>query len=490
MHAQRKGKSGTLASLILAALAATVAMTSCAGPSPEVGIQDYLKKVRREQPNILLITVDTLRRDHLGCYGYGPAETPNLDAFFKQGIGFAAANTCVPITLPSHTSILTGMYPTYHGVRDNGAYSLRETGLTMTEALKADGYSTGAVVSAFVLDKRFGLDKGFDFYDDDFSDSVLNETKWSLSPETYVGSYDYYQRRADEVTESALEWLSGNRGSRFFLWAHYFDPHAPYYRYSEDGSRPVLRAPSPSPTGQYSADYAKKVIEIYDREITFTDLWIGKLLDTLAEWDLDESTLVIIVADHGESLGEHDYYFQHGGVLYDTILKVPLMLRLPYDGPRGVVVEDIVSTIDIAPTVYHLLGIQPRVRPHGSSLVPLAFGSSDARPPHVYGETLLPLRFGKNELRALKTPRYKLIYSPTSGKRLLFDLEQDPEEIVDVLEDDAGGDKASLGRYGSLADRMQKQLDTLIRSTRSATVTEPETLDKETREKLRKLGYL
>ncbi len=490
MHTHREGRSGTVAALILAILATTIVMTSCADPSPEAGMRNYLKKVRREQPNVLLITVDTLRQDHLGCYGYGPAKTPNLDAFFKEGIGFAAANTCAPITLPSHTSILTGMYPTYHGVRDNGAYSLRKTGLTMTEAMKADGYSTGAVVSAFVLDKRFGLDKGFDSYDDDFSDSVLNETKWSISPETYGDTYDYYQRRADEVTESALEWLNGNRDNRFFLWAHYFDPHAPYYRYSENGSRPVLQAPSPSPTGQYSADYAKKVIEIYDLEITYTDFWIGKLLDTLAEWDLDESTLVIIVSDHGESLGEHDYYFQHGGALYDTILRVPLMLRLPYNGPRGVVVEDIVSTIDIAPTVYQLLGIQPRVRPHGSSLVPLAFGFHDGRPPHVYGETLLPIRFGKNELRTLKTPRYKLIHSPASGKRLLFDLERDPEEIANILEDDAGDDKAPLGQYGPLADGMQKQLDTLIRSTRSPTVTEPETLDVETREKLRKLGYL
>jgi arylsulfatase A-like enzyme len=448
----------------------------------------YTSRTSRKKPNILLITIDTLRQDRIGCYGYAGAKTPNMDAFFGEGVGFTQANTCVPITLPSHTSILTGLYPNAHGVRDNGSYRLKETGLTITEALKAEGYSTGAFVSAFVLDKRFGLDKGFDVYDDDFSDSILMATKWRLSSETYNGEYDFYQRKADEVTTAALKWLDGNKSDRFFLWVHYFDPHAPYYAYEKDGIRPIFQVPSPSPDGSYSAAYAEQVVSIYDQEISFTDLWIGKLLEAMSGWGLKDSTFVTIVSDHGESLGEHGYYFQHGAVVYDTTMKVPLMMRLPYDGPAGRVIDDIISTIDIAPTIYHLLGIEPEARMQGSSLIPLMFGKTGENPDHVYAETLLPVRFGKNELRSVKTRQFKLIAIPATGEHRLFDLQLDPDETHNLLAED--GDGTLEARHESIIDGLKRKLDKLIRSGGSRSGNAPEMLDEETKDKLRKLGYL
>jgi arylsulfatase A-like enzyme len=476
------------AGFVLALVIGAIIFSSKFGSGRQATAHAYISTTSQKKPNIVLITIDTLRQDHLGCYGHTDARTPNLDALFEEGVGFTQANTCVPVTLPSHASILTGLYPNAHGVRDNGSYRLKEAGLTITEALKTEGYSTGAFVSAFVLDRRFGLDKGFDVYDDDFSGSVLKATEWQLSPRTYTGDYDFYQRKADEVTTAALGWLDRNRNGRFFLWVHYFDPHAPYYSYGEGGVRPLLQVPSPSPNGVYSAPYTEKVIGIYDQEITFTDKWIGRLLDAVSEWGLTESTFVTVVSDHGESLGEHDYYFQHGGVVYDTTMKVPLLMRLPYDGPNAIVIDDIVSTVDIAPTIYHMLGIEPEAQIQGSSLIPLMFGETGTNPDHVYAETLLPIRFGKNELRSVKTKQFKLIAVPATGEHRLFDLQLDPGETENLLAQDRKGPLEA--HHERIIDELKLKLEKLIRSGTSRGGDAPEMLDEETKQKLKKLGYL
>ena len=198
--------------------------------------------------NFLLITIDTIRPDHMGCYGYDRIKTPHMDRLAEKGVLFENAFSPVPITLPSHASILTGTYPSFHGIRNNGTYALSDAAVTLAELLKDKGYATAAFVGAYVLDKRFGLDQGFDLYDDDLS---------SEEEQTFM----YKERRAESVTHAVIQWLKGRNPEPFFLWVHYFDPHMQY-----------------NPPPPFSAEYADRP---YDGEIAYTDHWIGVLLDAL-----------------------------------------------------------------------------------------------------------------------------------------------------------------------------------------------------------------
>ncbi|MBI5118857.1 sulfatase [Candidatus Poribacteria bacterium] len=453
-------------------------------------MEAYLKQTRENRPNIVLITLDTLRQDRLGCYGSKSTRTPNLDTLFRDGIGFSNANTCAPITLASHTSILTGLYPTFHGVRDNGLYVLRENVPTITGALKAGGYRTGAFVSAYVLEKKFGLGRHFDVYDDDFSKSILKGIEWDVPSNLYPGAHNGYERRADEVTKAALEWLEKNKDQKFFLWVHYFDPHSPYYEYNGDLSSVTGKAPTSQKEGSFSLEETSRAIKLYDAEVSLMDVWVGNLLRKIEQWGLTGSTLIIAVADHGEGLGEHDYYFEHGGKLYETLLRVPLIVRLPYDGPGGVVIDNLVRTIDIAPTVYDLLGVQPAIKLHGKSLVPLAFGVDSAAPPDSYAETLLPPRVGGNELRSLKTEQYKLIYAPARNGYDLYDLLADPAEMNNLVETEKKDKDLFAGKYKPLQMDLKKRLDTVINTTASGIPLIPENLDEEAKKALKSLGYM
>ncbi|GAG97977.1 unnamed protein product, partial [marine sediment metagenome] len=278
--------------------------------------------------HVVLISIDTCRADHLGCYGYLRKTSPNIDAVAAEGIMFKHAVTSVPITLPAHSSMLTGTIPIYHGVRDNNNYQLSDSSLTVAEILHQYKFVTGAVIGAFVLDSQFGLDQGFDFYDDKIDPG---EKKFFI----------YSERKAEEVTRLANIWLEENKNKKSFLFLHYFDPHSPYESHER------FRFGSGfDPNSQ---------IDGYDSEIAYTDYCIGQVIDKLKELSLYDSTLLIITADHGEGLGQHNE-ISHGFFIYYSTLHVPLIIKIP-TGPKGKQINNLVALIDILPTICDSLGI-------------------------------------------------------------------------------------------------------------------------------------
>ena len=246
--------------------------------------------------NVVIITADTTRADHVGCYGNRSVETPFIDQLARDGILFAQAITPSPSTLPSHSSLLTGLYPSHHGARANGTFRLDEKVTTLAEMLKQKGYCTGAVISAFVLDSRFGLDQGFDLYHDDLTKGMQ------------YSAHMFRERAAELSNEPATKWLRENADGPFFLWVHYFDPHAVYL-----------------PPEPFRSQYAD---DLYDGEIAYVDAQIGVLLEQLDELGVRQKTLVIYTADHGEGLGEHGEQ-THSLLVYDATLHVPLVISCP-----------------------------------------------------------------------------------------------------------------------------------------------------------------
>src|SRR5947209_3725663 len=248
-------------------------------------------------PNVVFITIDTLRPDHLGCYGDRQIRTPNIDALAADGSRFERAYTAVPVTLPSHSVIFTGTYPLLSGVHDFAANKLNPTQATLASVLKENGYTTGAVIGSAVLDSRFGLNHGFDFYYDHFDFNRLQES-----------NLDEMERPGNIVADVTLDWLSKNYQKKFFLWMHLYDPHYPY------------RPPAP-----YSEEYRDRP---YDGEIAFADAQVGRLIEFLKNKGLYQNTLIILSGDHGESLGEHGEK-THGFFIYNATLHVPLIIHLP-----------------------------------------------------------------------------------------------------------------------------------------------------------------
>lgn len=345
-------------------------------------------------PNFLLITMDTTRADRLGAYGYAKAETPNLDRLAAGGARFDRAYTAVPYTLPSHTSLFTGVYPPEHGIRINATTGLPPDLPTLTDAFASHGYRTGAFVSAAVLDSSFGLSRAFDVYDDDLGPSA--------NPSVITQS-----RIGERVVESALAWLESEPDKPFFCWTHFFDPHASY------------EPPSP---------YRERLALPYDGEIAYMDAQIGRLLSWLDARDLLAHTLVIAAADHGEGLGEHGER-THGVLLYDSTVRVPLILSRPGVIAAGRVVTDPVSLIDVFPTVCELLGFESPGGVQGRSLARALRGEPlEARP--IYAESeYCKLNFGWSGLYSVSTGPWKYIDSPRPE---LYDRGQDPREERDL----------------------------------------------------------
>lgn len=387
-------------------------------------------------PNVLLVTIDTLRADRLGLYG-GSVETPQLDRLAREGAYCTRAFAQAPLTLPSHSSILTGTYPTYHGVRDNGRFRLSEGMDTLAEMLKRAGYSTAAFVGAFPVDSRFGLAQGFDRYDDDFDGSK--------------GRLAFAERRAEKVVEAARHWMGEHQNERTFVWVHLFDPHAPY------------RPPSPFDTA-----YANP----YDGEVAYVDYALEPLFEAAGS-----GTLVVVTGDHGEGLGEHGES-THSLFIYDSTLRVPLILRGPGIAP-GTIVKDDARSIDIVPTVLDLLDLHD-VCAHcqGRSLVPAIEGGS--LPPVVtYAETYFPrLNLGWSELRSLREGKWKLIEAPELE---LYDLDEDPGETRNVASTHSG----EVHRLSSELSQLEASTSGPEASGSSAEVLDPRTLSM-----LRSLGYL
>ena len=342
---------------------------------------------------IVVITLDTTRADRLSPYGYMNVSLPHLERLAREGVIFDQAISVAPLTLPAHTSLFTGLVPPNHGVRDNADTPLSESYTTLAEVLLARGFRTGAFVGSVVLDPDRGLTQGFEQY--------------RGVDEAGRGTASGRQRPADSVMDDAIRWLDTIQGSRFFLWTHLYDAHRPY-----------------DPPEPYRSVYGHN---LYVGEIAFTDSQIGRLLEALEQRNLLAHTVVVVTADHGESLGNHGER-DHGVFVYEDVVRVPLIVRAP--GLQPFRVGEVVRLTDVMPTILESLGV-PSPPVDGVSLVDLMAGRRSELNLEAYSESLYPERLGWSPLRALRSGPLKLIDAPRPE---LYDLEQDPFEEKNIYD--------------------------------------------------------
>jgi arylsulfatase A-like enzyme/cytochrome c-type biogenesis protein CcmH/NrfG len=397
------------------------------------------------RPNVLLVTIDTLRADRVGCYGHAGADTPVMDGLAARGVRFATAVAHVPLTGPSHASLLTGRSPLAHGFRDNGGYTLPPGLATAAEEFRGAGYDTAAFVSAFPLDRRFGFDRGFETYDDH-----LPKGNDPRRPQ-------YIERLADDTTDVVLRWLETRVSAPnavaqpFFLWVHYYDPHSPY-----------------EPPGELAERFRRSP---YDGEVAFTDRQLGRLLRALDERGEAPHTVVLVTSDHGEGLGDHAEG-THGLFVYDSTIKVPWIMAGP-EIEVGRVAETVARGIDLLPTLLDYAGLPARPDLDGRSLRPAAEGLEVEDAPAYIESIYAERQFGWAPLFAWRTARYKLIEAPTPE---LYDLEADPGE--------------TSNRAAEEADHVAELQRRLEGALSQATPTAAAEVDPETAERLAALGYL
>ncbi len=403
-----------------------------------------------EHPNVVIITFDTTRADHLGTYGFALAHTPTIDRLAAEGVRFDNAEATAPITAVSHSSIMTGLLPPAHGVRDNGSFALSEDAVTLAERFKQAGYETRAFVSAVVLSQRYRLDQGFDSYDDD----LWNEKEPKL--------FMIRDRPARETINRALDWYDHRTGkdgnAPFFLWVHLFDPHEPHN--------------PPGWTLPFSASP-------YDAEIASADRELGRLIDALRDSGELDNTVFVFTADHGESLGEHNEK-THAIFIYRSTTRVPLIVRYPPRYPQGKAYAGPVSNVDIAPTLLELAHLPGANETQGIDLTPLARGDQPPVDRAQYSESKLSeLGFGMAPLYAVRKGGFTFIRAP---KPELYDLTADPGETKNLFGDPA---------YRSKADALDIELENLMQdSAKRALVSQSNPMSRETMQMLQSLGYL
>ncbi len=414
----------------------------CAATAISAGLAWWLWPVR-QKPNFLLVTLDTTRADRIGCYGYRAGSTPALDALAENGVLCERAFTVAPITLPSHTSMFTGLYPPENGIFTNGRGRLDESIPTLAEVLKHNGYETAAFVASFVLNAKFGLDLGFETYDDDFTS------------EAAVEDVLHRQRSGQSVVDAALKWLGLRREKPFFCWVHLYDPHAPYLAYPELFGDKYVDRP-------------------YDAEIAYVDLQVQRLIDYLKQNGLEKQTLVVVVGDHGEGLGEHVEQ-EHGMTLYDDTLHVPLIFRHAGQLPGKRRIPSNVSLVDLSPTVLDLLGLRDPRKITGRSLKN-AIVSGESPAGVVYGATDAPfLVDGWSPMRCLIDGNWKYI---RSTKPELYDLAKDPHERQNLFEAAPDTARDLESRLTEFMSRLAPREEIAVQLTSAE------------RRKLEQLGYL
>ncbi|MBN2530225.1 MAG: sulfatase-like hydrolase/transferase [Deltaproteobacteria bacterium] len=420
-------------------------LMSCGDTKPKINGKSNGKKATSaalQQPNLLLITVDTTRADHLGCYGYSDIKTPNMDGLARDGVLFEEAFSVQPVTLPAHCSIHTGKYPFRHGVRDNSIYQLGQEHETLAEVLKDAGYLTTAFVASYILNSRFGLDQGFYFYNDRF---VKPKQKGRLPVD----------RRASEVSFLASEWMrevgASLKRKPFFLWLHYYDPHADYH-----------------PPHPYNTAYGNP----YDGEIAYMDDWLGYFFDELKKKDKWENTMVVLVGDHGEGFGEHGEN-THGMFIYRSTTHVPLIIKFPHNRFAGKRIGAKVSQVDILPTVLEVLGQKSRDGIDGKTLMPLLDGS-ELWDRDVYSETYIPRSFHWSALKGLRSEKRFFVDAPVPE---LYRTDVDVNETRNVYDTDS-----------KVAQQMSLELNAMVKKVPAAKSNEV-VLSDEMTARLEALGY-
>jgi arylsulfatase A-like enzyme len=410
-----------------------------------VHLGDFVRPSAAAGYNVLIVTLDTTRADHLGLYGYKQGRTPTIDSLLQHGVRFDDAVTSAPTTLPAHATLLTGLYPPRTGVHANGVHHLPDSAVTLAEMLKAKGYDTAAFVAAFVLDERFGLNQGFDTYNFTLSRDL---------PHNELGLNG--QRQANEVTSDALRWLNDHHSGPaqpFFMWVHYYDAHVPYV--------------SPL-NGTQGLD------NLYDAEIAFVDVHFRRLLDALDKQNLRDRTLIVLASDHGESFGEHEFN-GHGLLLYEPEMRIAMVLSCPtlFSAPMRVA-DRVVGSVDVVPTVLDLLGLAIPGDLDGQSMLTVASDPQRA----IYIETCHPEYYiGCSSLYGLRRHYDKFVLAPRPE---YFDLRKDPGELRNLY-----------GAQNPAIAELRTRLDDLMKSwSGNSTGEELHPLSAEDKRKLAALGYV
>ena len=420
-------------------VAALFALAACK-PSGTARTADTVSVPPLRPVNLVVVTIDTLRADRLHCYGNKDIETPTLDALAARGVLFENAVAQTPLTPPSHASIFTGTNPNVHHVRNTGGFALQASPIPMAKILQAQGWDTAAFIGASVLKKAVGFNQGFNVYDDEMP-----------KPERGLEEREYPERRASVVVDHALGWLNAQSGKPFFVWLHLYDPHEPY-----------------DPPAPFHEKYKRN---LYDGEIAYTDQQLGRFLDEVAKKTQAANTIVVVLADLGESLGEHGE-FNHGIFLYDATLHIPFLIAGP-GVPAGVRVRQQARTIDVLPTVLELMGGKAPASVQGVSLTP-AFSQHAVQTTYSYEETLYPkMNMGWSELRGIRTARWKYIRAPRPE---LYDLAQDPGEKANVLDSHPKEFRELEAQLKALAGGEERVASTQV--------------DSQTMAQLKSLGYL
>lgn len=427
------------------------------------------------RPNVVLISLDTVRADHLSAYGYERDTSPTLRTLAAQGVLFETAYAPSATTGPSHASLFTSAPPVSHGVLKNG-HNLDPAWTTLAEALARAGYQTAAVMSSYVLASRFGYDQGFDFFDQDFSRAEVPSGVTLWEDEEVEGKF---YGRADDTTRRALDWLSGRpRPDRpFFLFVHYFDSHDPYIP-PEDYRPPFVPGPK-------EALKRNRTIFLYDSVLAYMDAEVGRLLEALPQLGLEENTLVVVTGDHGEGLMQHGVW-HHGLHIYEEGVRVPLILRWPGKVPDGIRIESPVSLLDLAPSLLALTDSPEESGFQGRSLEATLVGQ-EPNPPdrpiwlyrrlYASGDKVEGLA-AEGEQWGLRRGRWKLIVGEAEGKLELYDLESDPQETHNLASE-----------RGEVVAKLRLELDRwLLERPRPDLPSEP--IDPEARRRLEALGYV
>lgn len=400
----------------------------------------FCSSLSAAERNLVLITIDTLRADYLSCNGSTKVQTPNIDRLANGGVNFQSVRTAVPLTLPAHTSILTALYPPEHGVRDNGTYVLAKDRVTLAEVLKQHGYTTAAFVGSFILDHRFGLAQGFDFYDDRITEDP-----------SQLENLDA-ERNAGAVDAAFARWLNAyEQKTPAFIWIHLYDPHAPY-----------------EPPEPYRTSYAK---DPYGGEIAYADSVVGEILKQLESRKLLNNSIIALVGDHGEALGEHEET-THSVLIYNSTIHVPMLIYAPGVVKPGIKINSLCRTIDLAPTLLDYLNISDKLG-EGDSWRNVIDQKGTPPPFFAYSESLYAkFNLGWAELRGIETDKYHYIQSPRPE---LYDTQKDPAEENNLAQ-----------TLPAIVNDLKKKLD----SIQDSSTTRSQPLDEETKEKLSSLGYL